>query len=162
VETNKGLFGQMDNTDIHVINNIICLHHGVTKKGKPDRIILKLRESSRNQRKITKGPRGVLFASRPPKYIGYNKFSPCRELIMPSQHSYQDTNISLETGLTNIQRSTPTREQHSPLEAQVEETNQDANLSADFAALTTKLNELNLSNMSSSTKDYIVRKVTSL
>jgi hypothetical protein len=48
------------------------------------------------------------------------------------------------------------------LETQVEETNQEANLAEGFAVLTTTLNKLNLTNMPSSTKDYIVQKATSL
>jgi hypothetical protein len=93
--------------------------------------------------------------------IRYNKFSPCRELIVPSQPSYQVTNISLKTGFKNIRR-TPTRDKNSPLETQEEGTNQDANLAADFAVLTTTLNKLSPIHMPSSTKDEIVRKATSL
>jgi hypothetical protein len=81
---------------------------------------------------------------------------------MPSQPSCQDTNVSLKTGLKNIRRSTPTRDQKSPLETRVEETNQDANLAADFAVLTTTLNKLNPTNMPSSTKEYLVRTATLL
>jgi hypothetical protein len=73
-----------------------------------------------------------------------------------------DTNISLKTGTKNIRRSSPTRDQNSPLETEVENPNQDANLAAGFAILTTILNKLNLINMPSPTKDYIVRKATSL
>jgi hypothetical protein len=72
---------------------------------------------------------------------------------------YQDTNISLKIGFKNIQPSTPTRDQNWPLETQVEETNQDANLAEGFAVLTTTLNTLNLINMPSSTKDYIDSEV---
>jgi hypothetical protein len=81
---------------------------------------------------------------------------------MQSHYTYQDTNISLKTGTKNIRRSTPTRDQNSPLETQVENPNQDANLAAGFAILSTILNKLNLINMPSPTKDYIVRKATSL
>ena len=81
---------------------------------------------------------------------------------MQSQPLYHVTNVPLKTDLKKIRQSAPTRDQNSPLEIQVEETNQDANLSADFAALTTALNELNLTNMSISTKEYIARKATSL
>ena len=81
---------------------------------------------------------------------------------MPSQPSCQDTNVSLKTGLKNIRLSTPTRDQKSPLETRVEETNQDANLAADFAVLTTTLNKLNLINMPSSTKEYLMRTATLL
>jgi hypothetical protein len=59
-------------------------------------------------------------------------------------------------------QTAPTRDQNSPLETQVEKINQDANLAAEFAVLTTTRKKLNLTNMPSSTKDYIVRKVTSL
>jgi hypothetical protein len=81
---------------------------------------------------------------------------------MQSHYIYQDTNRSLKIGFKNIRRSSPTRDQNWPLETQVEETNQDANLAESFAVLTTTLNKLNLTNMPSSTKDYIVRKATSL
>jgi hypothetical protein len=81
---------------------------------------------------------------------------------MQSHYIYQDTNISLNIGFKNIRRSSPTRDQNWPLETQVEETNQEANLAEGFAVLTTTLNKLNLTNMPSSTKDYIVQKATSL
>jgi hypothetical protein len=81
---------------------------------------------------------------------------------MQSHFTYQDTNISLKTGLKNIRRNSPTRDQYSLLETPLEEINQDANLAANFAVLTTTLNKLNLINMPSSTKDYTVRKATSL
>jgi hypothetical protein len=48
------------------------------------------------------------------------------------------------------------------LETRVEETNQDANLAADFAVLTTTLNKLNPINMPSATKEYLVRTATLL
>jgi hypothetical protein len=79
---------------------------------------------------------------------------------MQSHYIYQDTNISLQIGFKNIRRSSPTRHQNWPLETQVEETNQDANLAEGFAVLTSTLNKLNLTNMPNSTKDYIVRKAT--
>jgi hypothetical protein len=81
---------------------------------------------------------------------------------MQSHYTYQDTNISQKIRFKNIRRSSPTRDQNWPSETQVEETNQDANLDEGFAVLTTTLNKLNLINMPSSTKDYIVRKATSL
>jgi hypothetical protein len=81
---------------------------------------------------------------------------------MESHHIYQDTYISLKIGFKNIRRSSPTREQNWPFETQVEEPNRDTNLAEGFAVLTTTLNKLNLINMPSSTKDYIVRKATSL
>jgi hypothetical protein len=81
---------------------------------------------------------------------------------MQSHYMYHDTNITLKIGFKNIRRSSPTRDQNWPLETQVEATNQDANLAEGFAVLTTTLNRLNLINMPSSTKDYIVRKATSL
>jgi hypothetical protein len=82
---------------------------------------------------------------------------------MQSHYIYQDTNISLKIGFKNIQRSSPARDQNWSIETQVKETNQDVNLAAGFAVLTTTLNKLNLINiMPSSTKDHIVRKATSL
>jgi hypothetical protein len=82
---------------------------------------------------------------------------------MQSQYIYQDTNIPLKIGFKNIRRSSPTRDQNWPLETQVEETNRDTNLAEGFTVLTTTtLNKLNSINMPSSTKDYIVRKATSL
>ena len=82
---------------------------------------------------------------------------------MQSHYIYQDTNIPLKIGgFKNIRRSSPTRDQNWPLETQVEETNRDTNLAEGFTVLTTTLNKLNSINMPSSTKDYIVRKATSL
>jgi hypothetical protein len=82
---------------------------------------------------------------------------------MQSHYIYQDTNIPLKISFKNIRRSSPTRDQNWPLETQVEETNRDTNLAGEgFAVLTTTLNKLNIINMPSSTKDYIVRKATSL
>jgi hypothetical protein len=81
---------------------------------------------------------------------------------MQSHCIYQDTNIPLKISFKNIRRSSPTRDQNWPLETQVEETNRDTNLAEGFAVLTTTLNKLNTINMPSSTKDYIVRKATSL
>ena len=81
---------------------------------------------------------------------------------MQSHYTYQDTNIPLKISFKNIRRSSPTRDQNWPLETQVEETTHDANLAEGFAVLTTTLNKLNLTNMPSSTKDYIVQKATSL
>jgi hypothetical protein len=81
---------------------------------------------------------------------------------MQSHYIYQDTNIPLKISSKNIRRSSPTRDQNWPLETQEEETNRDTNLAEGFAILTTTLNKLNIINMPSSTKDYIVRKATSL
>jgi hypothetical protein len=84
---------------------------------------------------------------------------------MQSHYIYQDTNISLKIGFKNIRRSSPTRDPNWPLETQVEETNQEdnTNLAEGFAILTITLNKLNLTNnMPRSTKDYLVRKATSL
>jgi hypothetical protein len=81
---------------------------------------------------------------------------------MQSHCIYQDTNIPLKISFKNIRRSSPTRDQNWPLETQVEETNRDTNLAEGFAVLTITLNKLNTINMPSSTKDYIVRKATSL
>jgi hypothetical protein len=77
---------------------------------------------------------------------------------MLSHYTYQDTNISLKISFRNIRRSSPTRDQNWPLETQKEETNRTTNLAEGFTVLTTTLNKLNLINMPSSTKDYIVRK----
>jgi hypothetical protein len=82
---------------------------------------------------------------------------------MQSHYIYQDTKkISLKISFKNIQRSSPTRDQNWPMETQAEETNQDANLAEGFAVLTTTLNKLNLTNMPSSTKEYLVRTATLL
>jgi hypothetical protein len=82
---------------------------------------------------------------------------------MQSHYIYQDTNIRLKISFKNTRRSSPTRD-HTwwPLETQAEEINRDTNLAESFAVLTTTLNKLNIINMPSSTKDYIVRKATSL
>jgi hypothetical protein len=81
---------------------------------------------------------------------------------MQFHYRYQDTKISLKIGFKNIQRSSPTRDQNWPIETQAEETNQDANLADGFAVITTTLNKLNLTNMPSSTKEYLVRTATLL
>jgi hypothetical protein len=66
---------------------------------------------------------------------------------MQSHYTYQDTNISLKIGFKNIRRRSPTRDLNWSIETQVEEINQDANLAAGFAVLTTTLNKLNLINI---------------
>jgi hypothetical protein len=82
---------------------------------------------------------------------------------MQSHYIDQDTNIRLKISF-KTRRSSPTRDQNWwPLETQAEEINRDTNLAEGFAVLTTTLNKLNIINMPSSTKDYIiVRKATSL
>jgi hypothetical protein len=56
---------------------------------------------------------------------------------MPSQPSYQDTNISLKTGFKNIQRSTP-------LGTREEVSKQTINFETDFTILATQLKEIKL------------------
>jgi hypothetical protein len=81
---------------------------------------------------------------------------------MPSQPSYQDTNISLKTGLKNIRRSTPFGDQNHPSETREEVSNQTINFEMDFTILATQLKEIKLTNMSSATKEYIWQTAASL
>jgi hypothetical protein len=81
---------------------------------------------------------------------------------MPSQLSYQDTNISLKTGFKNIRRSTPFGDQNHPSETREEVSNQTINFETDFTFLATQLKEIKLTNMSSATKEYIWQTVASL
>jgi hypothetical protein len=82
--------------------------------------------------------------------------------MMPSQPSYQDTNISLKTGLKNIRRSTPTGDQNHPSETREEVSNQTINFETDFTILATQLKEIKLTNISSATKEYIWQTAASL
>jgi hypothetical protein len=77
---------------------------------------------------------------------------------MPSQPSYQDTNISLKTGFKNIRRSTPFGDQNHPPGTREEVSNQTINFEMDFIILATQFKEIKLTNMSSATKEYIIGK----
>jgi hypothetical protein len=75
----------------------------------------------------------------------------------------QDTNISLNTGLQiSDEALQPERDQNPPSETREEASNQTINFEMDFTILATKLKEIKLTNMSSSTKEYMWQTAASL
>jgi hypothetical protein len=76
--------------------------------------------------------------------------------------TYHDTNISLKTGLKTLWRSTPSRHQNPPSETPAEVSNQTINFETDLTILATQVKEIKLTNMSSSTMEYISQTATSL
>ena len=80
---------------------------------------------------------------------------------MPTRHIHQ-SNTTKTLTLKNIRRHTSSLLQKSVSEIQPEVINQDTKLEADFTVLATKLKDINLINMSSSTHTYIVQKTTSI
>ena len=88
--------------------------------------------------------------------------STSQKLTIPTQPTYQSNATSLKEGLKNIRRSTPSVHRAPVLEKQLETLNQGTKFEAVFSTLASKLKEFNLTNMSCSTKSYIVQKLTSI
>ena len=81
---------------------------------------------------------------------------------MQSLPIHQDNNILLKERFKNIRQQVHTSHQEPVSETQAEETHQATTSEADFTVLSKPFQEINLTNLPSSTKAYIVQKLTSL